>query len=331
MFSLDIDLKDTWKLIKRTYNDWLEDEPFSEAAAVAYYAVFSLPPLLLIVITVAGSVFGEDAVHGEVSKQISGLIGMDAAESIEKMIINAQESGRTVLATIVGIATLIFGASGVFFQLQKSLNKIWKVQKKPSAGFLLMLKDRLLSLGLVISVGFLLLISLVLTSVISALSDWLSANFSQLSVIASYIMNFGLSFIIVTSLFALIYKVLPDVTIEWKTVWLGSIITALLFMLGKFAIGLYLGKAEPGSTFGAAGSIILVLLWVSYSCIILFFGAKFTWIFAQKFGFVIEPSSYAEYTADYKWNQHQIALKKDEIEPLKSDIPPADRMREDYL
>ncbi len=285
--------KDMWELTKETYKNWNEDEPFRLSAIVAYYAIFSLPALMIIIISVAGIIFGEKAVQGEVSAQIGGMIGKDAASSVETMIANSHAEGNTIIATIIGIATLLFGATGVFYHLQISLNHIWNVKPAPDQGIKKLLMDRATSLGVVIAIGFLLLISLLLTSALSAFSVWISGNLPDFMVYLFFIIEFVISFGVITVLFAMIFKILPDVQIKWRTVWVGAGITALLFVIGKFALGIYFGKANPGSAFGAAGSVILILLWVSYSCLILFFGAEFTQVYAKKYGHEIMPSSHA--------------------------------------
>ena len=298
--------RDLFFLLKQTYTEWNNDEPFRLSAAMSYYAIFSLPGLLLIVVTTAGYFLGEEAVQGELSNQINGLIGEDAAKSVEGMLSNIHTSNSSGWATFIGIATLIFGATGVFYQLQQSLNEIWEVKTKKEEGIKKVVIDRVTSFGIILIIGFLLLISLVLTTALSLLSGFLQRQLPDFLIYFFYVLEFLLSYCTITVLFAAIYKVLPDVKMAWKTVWIGALVTAGLFVLGKFALGFYFGKSDPGSAYGAAGSLILILLWVSYSCLILFFGAEFTKVFARRYGHKIEPSSHAERTAAYVLRKQEV-------------------------
>lgn len=291
-------------LIIETYREWNETDPWRHSAIIAFYAIFSLPALLIIIITVAGVFLGEEAVQGTISEEISEIIGEGAARQIEIMIANSYEQDPSVLATIVGIATLLFGATSMFVQLQKSLNEMWEVKEKPGLGLKKLVLDRLTSFGVILMIGFLLLISFVLTTLLGILRDWMLSVLPEFLLYVFFVLNFLLSFAVIIVLFGLIYKVLPDVKIQWKSVWVGSTITAFLFEVGKFALGIYFGFAEPDSVFGAAGSVILILLWVSYSCLILFFGAEFTKVFSRKYGHEIEPSDKAVRTASYKEKHH---------------------------
>jgi membrane protein len=295
-----LSIKNIFSLFKETYQEWNSKEPFELSAVIAYYAIFSLPGLLIIVIGIAGFFFGEQAVKGEVANQISKMLGKEAANGIQEMIVNSYKSNSSLMATIIGVATLLFGATGVFFQLQKSLNKLWNVKADPKAGIKKLILDRATSFGIILALGFLLLVSLVLTTILSVLSNWISHVFPEFMLVLFIVLNFIVSFGFITVLFALIFKVLPDVKIRWKPVWIGSIVTAVLFEIGRFALEIYFAKANPGSTYGAAGSVILILLWVSYSCMILFFGAEFTQVYARRAGDRIEPSENAVPTVDRK-------------------------------
>ena len=284
-------IKDIPGLLKETYKEWNEEDPFDLSAVVAYYAIFSLPALLIIVVTIASVFLGREAVEGHITGQISSMIGKDAATQVQTMIANARKTGNTVLTSIIGIGTLLLGATSVFLTLQKSLNKVWDVKPDPKkSGWRRLLKVRATSFGIVLALGFLLLISLVITSALTALSDWLVSWVPEYMLYIFQIANLVVSFGIIWLLFAVLYKFLPDAKIEWRSVWVGAAITAFLFTLGKFALGFYFGKTNPGSTYGAAGAIILLLLWVSYSCLILFFGAEFTKVYAEKYGHRIEPT-----------------------------------------
>lgn len=298
MAKRDFKWKHLPSLLKETYKEWNNDDPWRQSAVVAYYAIFSMPALLMIVVTIAGSIFGEDAVQGRLSSEISSMIGPDAASEVETMISNAYQSSGSVWATIIGIAVLVFGATGVFYQLQQSLNIVWDVEPKEDAGIKKLLKDRVSSFGVILVIGFLMLISLLLTTVLSILSDFIREHLPSYLIYVFYVANFLVSFGIITLLFAMIYKILPDVEIKWRTVWVGAIVTSILFVIGKFGLGLYFGNANPGSAYGAAGSVILILLWVSYSCLILFFGAEFTQVYARRYGHSIMPSEHAKRTPE---------------------------------
>ena len=302
MISQALKPTELWTLVKATFSDWTEDKASRLAAALAYYTVFSIAPLLIIVIAVAGRFFGDDAVRGEVATQIQGLIGNeDAAQMIEDMVAAARKPTTSTVATIIGVITLFLGASGLFGQLQDALNTIWEVAPKPGRGWLATIKDRFLSFTMVLGIGFLLLVSLILSATLSAVSGWLGSDEES---VVWQVFNFLISFGVITLLFAMIYKILPDVKIAWSDVWIGAAATALLFTLGKFLIGLYLGRSGISSTFGAAGSLVLILIWVYYSAQILFLGAEFTQVYATKYGSRIEPADNAvPVTADARAQQ----------------------------
>ena len=268
--------------------EWMKDKIPQLGAALAFYSVLSLAPLLVIAIAVAGLVFGEEAASGQLDAQIRELVGKEGAEAVKEMLANAQKPGEGILASVVGVVTLLIAATGVFGQLQDSMNTIWEVEPKPGRGIWGLIKDRFLSLSMVFGIGFLLLVSLILSSVLSALGG---AFGGVLPVPAALLQGVELlvSFTVVTLLFAMIYKFLPDVEIAWGDVWVGSVITALLFTVGKFAIGLYLGRSSFGSAYGAAGSLVVLLVWIYYSSQILFFGAEFTKAYANQKGSRIRP------------------------------------------
>lgn len=286
--------KDLWQITKKTTAAWLKADPFRQSAIIAYYAIFSIPALLVIVITCAGFAFGKEAVQGEISQQIGSAIGYDNARQVEDMIAKAGSQKNSVLATIISIVTLILGSTGVFSQLQVSINQIWEVKVTAKKKWLKTIKDRLFSFGLVLSICFLLLVSLVLTALLEAFGGWIKAHLPDFMLVVFQLLNFIISFGAITTLFALMFKILPDARIQWKDVIIGSVVTGLLFILGKFLLGIYFGKAQPASTYGAAGSVILIMLWVSYSCMILFFGAEFTKQFAVHFGRKIIPKNEAQ-------------------------------------
>ena len=285
--------KDVFKLLKATVTEWQEDKVPLWAAALAYYTIFSLAPLLLIAIAIAGVVFGEDAARGEIVGQIQGLVGKEGATAIQSMIQNAHKPGSGgTIATIVGVVTLLFGASGVFGQLQDALNTIWGVKPKPGQGIRSFLQARFLSFAMVLVIGFLLLVSLVLSAALAAISTFFNHLLPDVAIVGQLV-NFVVSFAFITLLFAGIYKFLPDVNVAWKDLWVGAATTALLFNIGKFLIGLYLGSSGATSTYGAAGSLVVILLWVFYSAQLILFGAEFTQVYAKYRGSEITPSAHA--------------------------------------
>lgn len=283
-------------LVKQAGAEWMEDDALSLSAAVSYYTVFSLPALLFLVIAIASQFLNRAAVQGQLVNQIGGMIGGKSAELLQTMIANASQSGGGMIATIIGLATLIIGASAVFAQLQQSMNTIWNIKMKPGASFKYTILKRLFSFSMILVIGFLLLVSLVISTAISAFGDMLN-QFWPGPPIIQYLMqavNLLVSFGVVTALFALIFKILPDAKIAWKDVWLGAAVSALLFTIGKLLIGLYLAKSAMVSTYGAAGSLVLMLAWIYYSSMILFFGAELTQVYANKYGSHIVPKNYAE-------------------------------------
>jgi membrane protein len=282
------------KIFKNTWKGWNEDDPFRQSAVIAYYAIFSLPALLVLVVNLAGLFFGTDVVSEEIFRQIEASMGKETAEQVGKIIEKAQQTKAGVIAGTIAVATILFGATGVFVQIQKSLNQIWDVQQKKNAGFKGLIKSRLLSFGLILSIGFLLLISMVVSTALSAFSEWLKARFPDTIAALFFVVEFAISFGIISLLFAAMFKVLPDVKVPWRSIWIGSFVTGFLFMLGKYGLSIYFGKAEPASVYGAAGSIVLILLWVSYSSMIVFFGAEFTKQYAVYHDMEIVPSKNAE-------------------------------------
>lgn len=271
-------------LLMKTYRSWIEKEPFRLSAVVAYYAVLSLPGLLVIIINLVGLIWGKEIVQGELTKEISNALGNATAQSIQNIIIETKGSNKNSIATILGIATLIYGATGVFYHLQLSLNEIWSLQHNSKSNILKLVIDRAKSFAFILAIGFLLLISFFVTAAISALRDYLRQILPDLVVYITFFMDSIVSFGIITVLFALMFKYMPDTKVRWRSVRIGALITGALFLVGKTLIGFYFGQVEPGSTYGAAGTIVLVLLWVSYACLILFFGAQFTNIYARKYG-----------------------------------------------
>ena len=286
-------IKSFFSLLKQSAREWVEQKVPRLGAALAFYTLFAIAPLFMIVLAVAGFWFGEEAARGALFTQISGLVGKEGGEAIQAMISAANKPRTGLWAGILGGATLIVGATGVFVQLQDSLNTIWGVKRLPGRGLKNFIKDRLLSFSLVVGLGFLLLVSLVVNAALAALGKFMSGVLPGHESIW-HIINFAISFGIITLIFALMFKVLPDLKIAWRDVWIGALLTSALFNLGQFLLGLYLGKGSVSSAYGAAGSLVVVLVWVYYSAQILFFGAKFTQIYAEKCGSHLQPVAGAQ-------------------------------------
>lgn len=286
-------VKTVWTTLKATYLRWIENDPFRLSAVVAYYAVFSMPGLFLIIFYLAGQFFGDEVVQHEVYGQLSGIIGPEGARQVEATITQASLAQKNIIATIIGIGSLIYAATGAFFHLKISINDIWELKVLPERAFKQVILDRLFSFGMVLVLGFLLLVSLIVSSLVSAVSTYFTNNMVEYSTFVIDITNFGISLLVITLLFGSIYKILPDAHVAWSDVLIGALATAVLFLAGKALITKYIGIADPASAYGAASSIILILLWTSYASLIFFFGASFTAVYAHRYGRKIEPKSYA--------------------------------------
>lgn len=283
----------TWDLTKRTFKEFFEDNPLDYAAIIGFYTIFSLPAILIITIRIAGAVFGQDAVRGELVNQIGGIIGRGSASQLQSIIENATVSEASVVGTIVGIATMAFSATTVFVALQDSLNAMWEVKAKPEKGWLKLIINRVLSLAMVVSLGFLLLVSLTVDVLLGVVYNYLRNQFSGVAVYFITIGNVLVSILISTIIFAAIYKVLPDAKIKWKNVWVGAAVTAILFVLGKYVLNVYFQHDPLADTYGAAGSLVLILVWVYYSAVILLFGAEFTQVYSREHDKGIRPDDTA--------------------------------------
>lgn len=284
-------LKKIWELLKETVGKFIEDNPMNYSAAIAFYTIFSLPGILIVTVYFVGLFYDREMVQSEMFYQIRTLIGEKSASEIENILANAEESGEGAIARTVGIITLLFSATTVFISLQDALNRIWRLKAKPEKGWLKFILNRLMSLGMIISVGFLLLVSLVVDALLVIFKDYVAGNFAGLSNFLLSAFNFLFSLGLVTLVFGLIFKVLPDAKIKWKDVGIGAFITTLLFSVGKYLISFYLAGSSLGSTYGAAGSLVLLLIWIYYSSIIMLLGAEFTFIYSRNIGSVIKPSS----------------------------------------
>ncbi|MCY7371671.1 MAG: YihY/virulence factor BrkB family protein [Polaromonas sp.] len=277
-------LPQTWTLLKTATNAWIDDYAPSMGAALSYYTLFSLAPMLLIVIAIAGLVFGADAVHGEIFGQLRDLFGDEAAKSIEGLLASVSKPSEGITATVIGLALVVVGATSVFGELQDALDRIWRAPARAKSGGLFgLLRTRLLSFGMIMGIAFLLMVSLVFGAVVSALGKWWGGVFGEWEVMAQ-VVNLVVGLALTTTVFAMIYKIMPRVQVHWLDVWLGAAVTALLFTIGKFLIGIYIGKSGVASGFGAAGSLVVVLVWVYYSAQIFLLGAEFTWAYANTYG-----------------------------------------------
>ena len=288
-------IKSVWKLIKRTFKDFFERKCIKLSASLAYFTIFSLPGLLIIIIWISTLFYGREVVEGTLYGQMESFIGHDAAVDLQKTIRKARVSGDETIATIIGLVSLVFGATSVFGEIQDSINRIWRLKAKPreGKGLIRMLVNRLISFSMIISLGFILLVSLILNGVMDLLLDDLMSMYPQLTVMLVYILNFVVTFFITAFIFAAIFKVLPDAKIKWKDVWVGAVVTTILFMLARFGIGYYLENNRMSSAYGPAGSVIVMLLWVYFSAMILYLGATFTRAYVLHKGRRIYPDKYA--------------------------------------
>lgn len=291
-------LRQIWRLLRQTFKEWNEDKASRLAAALAYYTVFSLTPLITISLAIVGMVFGKNAARGELVAQIQGLVGRQSAQVIETAIANISQNSHPGITSLINIGVLLFAASGVFAELQGALNTIWEVAPKPGKEIRLFIRQRLLAFLMVMAIGILLLASLMLNTFLVAISNLVTSSHLVINILPGgsvpwRLLNTVGSFIITTLLFGLIYKYLPQAKIAWSDIWIGALMTATLFSIGKFALGLYLGHNTFSSAFGAAGSLVFVVAWVFYSAQILFFGAEFTHVYARQYGSYIHPRKYA--------------------------------------
>lgn len=288
-----VSVKGMMEVFKNSFSGFGDDNVPKLSASLAYYTVFSMAPLLIVIISLCGLLLEREAVEGQIYARLAGFIGPDNAEQLQQMIKNASIAGKGGLAAVISVITLLVGATTVFAEIQDSINFIWGLKPKPKRGWLKMLQNRLLSFSVIVSLGFLLLVSLAISAIIDGFSERLQMYFPEVAVAIFYTINVALTIAVVTTIFGVIFKVLPDAKIKWKDVLLGAIVTALLFMLGKFAISFYISKSNIGATYGTAGSLAVLLIWIYYSSIILYFGAEFTKAFAMKYGSEIQPNHYA--------------------------------------
>lgn len=290
-------LKFFWETLKETFTEWNNSSATKDSASLAYYAIFSIPGLLIIIIWIAGNFFGQEAIQGQISSQINSMMGEDAAKSVEGIIAGALIDKHNIFMKTVGVFALVFGATTVFFQLQKALNDIWDVESAPKKAVIKFLLDRANSLGMILVIGFLLMITMILSSAISLLNNYITSRLGLETYVLMEVVNFSVGFILVILVFAFMFKVLPDAEISWRAVWSGAFLTAILFTIGKFLLSLYFSELKPTSAFGTAGTVVLIMIWINYSCMLIFFGAEFTKIYSQRKGYKIVPSRHAKWSA----------------------------------
>lgn len=286
-------IKNIYTYLKQVFTEFAEDDILKYSASLAYYTVFSLAPVLIVIISICGVLFGKEAIQGHIYGQIKGLVGNDAAVQIQETIKNIHLTGHNIFATIISIIVLLIGATGIFGEVQDSLNKIWGLRIKTKKTWWKLIINRLLSFSLILCIGFVMMVSLLLNALVSAFGTFLARYFSEFSVILVQLTDNVLTFIVTTFLFSLMFKVLPDAKIKWKDVLIGGLITSVFFTLGKLTIGYYLGSSNIASVYGAAGSIMIIMVWVYYSSIILYLGAEFTKVYAKLHGGKIYPNEYA--------------------------------------
>ncbi|MDY3317832.1 YihY/virulence factor BrkB family protein [Riemerella anatipestifer] len=291
-------LKFYWETIRKAGADWSNSNADRDAAGIAYYAIFSIPGLLIILIWVMGIIFGDTNFQQKILQEVTKIMGEDTAKSLDGILISSMIDQDGIIMRIIGVVTLIFGATTLFFQLQKSLNELWGVKAAPQKAILKFLVDRANSLGMILIIGFLMMITMILSTLIGLTNNFISQHLGLETYYIIQIINILVGFLIVVLLFALMFKVLPDVQLSWHSVWVGSFITAFLFTLGKSLLSLYFSHFKPTSAFGAAGSVILIMMWINYTCRLIFFGAVFTKVYTYRKGLKIQPSLHAEWTSD---------------------------------
>lgn len=309
-----------YPVFKEAISEFVEVNVLKMSASLAFYTLFALAPMFIIIITIIQFFFGAEAIEGELYPQLAELIGSQAGTQVEEMIKNAAISGRSALSTIGSVVMLMFLATGVFVEIQDSINYIWNLKAKPKTGFIKLIVNRLLSFSMVISLGFILLVSLILNAALEILMDSLQKMFPIITVYLTYSLNIILTFIVITFIFSCIFKILPDAKIRWKNIIVGAITTAFLFMIGKFAITFYLSNSDVSSTYGAAGSIVIIMLWIYYSAIILYFSAILTKVYAQISGDRIYPNEYAVFIKEIEIENKESLQNQSDTQKIKAEI-----------
>ncbi|MEO5684539.1 MAG: YihY/virulence factor BrkB family protein [Chitinophagaceae bacterium] len=304
--------RDIWTVVKNSFKGFSEDKVPKLSGSLSYYMIFSMGPLLLIIITLCSAFLGREAIEGGVYRQLAGFVGSDTAAQLQQIIKNASLSGKTTIATVIGVITLLIGATTVFGEMQDSINMIWGVKAKPKKNWLKFLQDRFISFSVIISLSFLLLVSLGISALIEGFGNYLTGKFPGVAVIVFYIINLLITMGITSFIFSIIFKVLPDAQIRWKDVYAGAVVTTILFLLGKFGISFYISKTSVGSTYGPAGSLIILIVWIYYSAMILYFGAEFTKAYAIQFGAPIHPSKYAVAIEQVEKEKENVSIQQNE-------------------
>ncbi|GGE52632.1 membrane protein [Pedobacter psychrotolerans] len=312
-----ITLKGIWSVLKAAFTGFGDHKVTKLSGSLAYYTVFSMAPLLVVIISLCGIFLGREIAEGQVYAQLEGFLGRESAASLQELIKNAYLDGKSTIALIIGIVTLLIGSTTIFGDIQDSINTIWGIKPKPKRGWVKLLQNRFLSFSVIISLGFVLLVSLAVTSVLDAFSDRLQARFADVSYYVFYVLNQVITLLVISTVFGVIFKVLPDAIIKWKDVMAGAVVTAVLFMIGKFAISLYIGQSDVGGTYGATGSLVVVLLWTYYSSIILYFGAEFTKAYAIAFGSEIYPAHYAVTMKEVEVETGRVSLQDNHPELIE--------------
>jgi membrane protein len=315
MSTFKIRARRVFDFIKEVFSDFSDDKALKYSASLSYYTVFSIAPILILIISIFGIVFGREAVQNQIFGQINGLVGNEAAAQVQDMIGKTHRAGNNLFASIISAIILVIGATGIFGEIQDSINSIWGLKSKPKRGFIKVILNRLISFSLIISLGFILMVSLVLNAVIAFVSERLAQVFPGSGTAFVTIIDQLLSFVIISFMFAVIFKVLPDAKIKWRDVSKGAILTGVLFILGRYLISLYVAKSEVATVYGAAGSIIIIMVWVYYTAVILYFGAEFTKVYSIKYGSKIMPNDYAVWVSikeEEKPHQPLETVKKEE-------------------
>jgi len=299
------------KVIKESITGFINDHAIKLSASLSFYTIFSIAPMLIIIISLAGIFFGNEAVEGRIYNEIKSVVGGDAALQIQEIIKNIRSIGHNSLGALIGFLILFIGTTGVFTEIQDSINFIWSVKAKPKRGWLKILIDRSISFSLIISLGFIMLVSLIVSALLDVMNEQLSRLVDEGTVQVIYLLNLGVALLIITGLFLIIFKVLPDAIIRWRDAFIGACFTAVLFLIGKFVIGIYLGNSSIGVTYGTAASIVIILLWVYYSSIILYFGAEFTKVYALHYGNPIKPKKTAVFIIKHESTEISLPERPD--------------------
>ena len=305
-------LKFSWEVIIEAFGEFNRSSALKDSAAISYYSIFSIPGLLIIVIWVAGNFFGEEAIRGEITNQIASLMGKDTAESVQDLIASALIDKDNFIMKAVGVGSLLFAATTLFFQLQQSLNQLWDVEAAPKKAWLKFILDRANSLGMILVIGFLMISTLLMSTLISIFSNFIKNKLGFGTYIMVDVLYYVIGFGMVVLLFAMMFKVLPDIKIKWRSVWMGALFTAVLFTVGKFLLSFYFAEFKPSSAFGQAGTVILIMLWINYTCSLIFFGAELTKVYTYKKGFAVKLANHS------KWRE--IELYKNKVEEENKEL-----------